>query len=75
MNCPELCGLGIGMCLNCNGNVRVIPPVAGVIVGEDDERIGIRAVSIHTIPGTDHRAVLAERGAANPDIKPPGTGR
>ena len=25
-----------------------------------DERLGVRAVSIHTIPGTDHRAVLAE---------------
>ena len=25
-----------------------------------DERLGVRAVSIHTIPGTDHRAVWAE---------------
>jgi hypothetical protein len=25
-----------------------------------DKRVGIRAVSVHTIPGTDHRAVFAE---------------
>ena len=24
-----------------------------------DERIGVRAVSVHSIPGTDHRAVFA----------------
>ena len=38
---------------------RLPPPVTidHVLV---DERVGVRAVSIHTIPGTDHRAVLAE---------------
>jgi endonuclease/exonuclease/phosphatase (EEP) superfamily protein YafD len=25
-----------------------------------DKRVGVRAVSVHTVPGTDHRAVFAE---------------
>jgi hypothetical protein len=25
-----------------------------------DKRVGVRTVSVHTIPGTDHRAVFAE---------------
>jgi endonuclease/exonuclease/phosphatase (EEP) superfamily protein YafD len=38
---------------------RIPPPVTidHVLV---DERCGVRAVSVHTIPGTDHRAVIAE---------------
>jgi len=39
---------------------RHIPPPVTIDHVLADERIGIRAVSVHTIPGTDHRAVFAE---------------
>jgi len=39
---------------------RRIPPPVTIDHVLADERCGVRAVSVHTIPGTDHRAVLAE---------------
>jgi endonuclease/exonuclease/phosphatase (EEP) superfamily protein YafD len=39
---------------------RAFPPPVTIDHVLVDERLGVRAVSIHTIPGTDHRAVLAE---------------
>ena len=39
---------------------RHIPPPVTIDHVLADERIGVRAVSVHTIPGTDHRAVFAE---------------
>ena len=39
---------------------RRFPPPVTIDHVLADERLGVRAVSIHTIPGTDHRAVLAE---------------
>jgi len=39
---------------------RRFPPPVAIDHILADERCGVRAVSIHTIPGTDHRAVLAE---------------
>jgi endonuclease/exonuclease/phosphatase (EEP) superfamily protein YafD len=39
---------------------RRFPPPVTIDHVLADERCGIRAVSVHTIPGTDHRAVLAE---------------
>ena len=39
---------------------RRIPPAVTIDHVLADARIGVRAVSVHTIPGTDHRAVFAE---------------
>jgi endonuclease/exonuclease/phosphatase (EEP) superfamily protein YafD len=39
---------------------RVIPPAVAIDHVLSDKRCGVRAVSVHTIPGTDHRAVFAE---------------
>jgi endonuclease/exonuclease/phosphatase (EEP) superfamily protein YafD len=39
---------------------RRIPPPVTIDHVLADHRIGVRAVSVHTIPGTDHRAVFAE---------------
>jgi endonuclease/exonuclease/phosphatase (EEP) superfamily protein YafD len=39
---------------------RRFPPPVTIDHVLADRRIGVRAVSVHTIPGTDHRAVLAE---------------
>jgi endonuclease/exonuclease/phosphatase (EEP) superfamily protein YafD len=39
---------------------RVVPPAVAIDHVLADERVGVRAVSVHTIPGTDHRAVFAE---------------
>jgi endonuclease/exonuclease/phosphatase (EEP) superfamily protein YafD len=39
---------------------RRIPPPVTIDHVLADKRCGVRAVSIHTIPGTDHRAVFAE---------------
>jgi endonuclease/exonuclease/phosphatase (EEP) superfamily protein YafD len=39
---------------------RRLPPPVTIDHVLADERCGVRAVSVHTIPGTDHRAVLAE---------------
>jgi endonuclease/exonuclease/phosphatase (EEP) superfamily protein YafD len=39
---------------------RRFPPPVTIDHVLADERCGVRAVSVHTIPGTDHRAVLAE---------------
>jgi endonuclease/exonuclease/phosphatase (EEP) superfamily protein YafD len=39
---------------------RRIPPPVTIDHVLADERCGFRAVSVHTIPGTDHRAVYAE---------------
>jgi endonuclease/exonuclease/phosphatase (EEP) superfamily protein YafD len=38
---------------------RRLPPPVTIDHVLADERIGVRAVSVHTIPGTDHRAVFA----------------
>jgi endonuclease/exonuclease/phosphatase (EEP) superfamily protein YafD len=38
---------------------RRIPPPVTIDHVLADERIGVRAVSVHSIPGTDHRAVFA----------------
>ncbi|MFF4412832.1 endonuclease/exonuclease/phosphatase family protein [Streptosporangium sp. NPDC001559] len=37
-----------------------IPPVITIDHVVVDRRIGVRGVSIHTVPGTDHRAVFAD---------------
>ena len=39
---------------------RRIPPAVVIDHVLADKRVGVRAVSVHTIPGTDHRAVFAE---------------
>jgi endonuclease/exonuclease/phosphatase (EEP) superfamily protein YafD len=39
---------------------RRLPPPVTIDHVLADERCGVRAVSVHTIPGTDHRAVFAE---------------
>ena len=39
---------------------RAFPPPVTIDHVLADERLGVRAISIHTIAGTDHRAVLAE---------------
>jgi endonuclease/exonuclease/phosphatase (EEP) superfamily protein YafD len=39
---------------------RRLPPAVAIDHVLADERVGVRAVSVHTIPGTDHRAVFAE---------------
>ena len=39
---------------------RHIPPAVTIDHVLADKRCGVRAVSVHTIPGTDHRAVFAE---------------
>jgi endonuclease/exonuclease/phosphatase (EEP) superfamily protein YafD len=39
---------------------RRIPPPVTIDHVLADERCGVREVSVHTIPGTDHRAVFAE---------------
>ncbi len=39
---------------------RKVPPAVVIDHVLADKRVGVRAVSIHTIPGTDHRAVFAE---------------
>jgi endonuclease/exonuclease/phosphatase (EEP) superfamily protein YafD len=39
---------------------RRFPPSVTIDHVLADERCGVRSVSVHTIPGTDHRAVLAE---------------
>ncbi|MFD0890228.1 endonuclease/exonuclease/phosphatase family protein, partial [Streptosporangium algeriense] len=37
-----------------------IPPVITIDHVVVDQRIGVREVSVHTVPGTDHRAVFAD---------------
>ena len=51
--------VGAGLQGTWPGGRRFPPPVTidHVLV---DKRCGVRAVSVHRIPGTDHRAVLAE---------------
>ncbi|MDA0636878.1 endonuclease/exonuclease/phosphatase family protein [Nonomuraea sp. MCN248] len=39
---------------------RRIPPVITIDHVLVDERVGVKAVSVHDVPGTDHRAVFAE---------------
>jgi endonuclease/exonuclease/phosphatase (EEP) superfamily protein YafD len=39
---------------------RRVPPPVTIDHVLADERCGVRAVAVHTIPGTDHRAVFAE---------------
>ncbi|MDF5755540.1 endonuclease/exonuclease/phosphatase family protein [Spongiactinospora sp. TRM90649] len=39
---------------------RGVPPIITIDHVLVDERAGVRAVSVHTVPGTDHRAVFAE---------------
>jgi len=39
---------------------RKVPPAVVIDHVLADKRAGVRAVSVHTIPGTDHRAVFAE---------------
>jgi endonuclease/exonuclease/phosphatase (EEP) superfamily protein YafD len=39
---------------------RRVPPAVAIDHVLADARCGVRAVSVHTIPGTDHRAVFAE---------------
>ncbi|RBQ11678.1 endonuclease/exonuclease/phosphatase family protein [Spongiactinospora rosea] len=39
---------------------RRVPPIITIDHILADRRAGVRAVSIHTLPGTDHRAVFAE---------------
>ena len=39
---------------------RLVPPTVAIDHVLADERAGVRAVSVHGLPGTDHRAVLAE---------------
>jgi endonuclease/exonuclease/phosphatase (EEP) superfamily protein YafD len=39
---------------------RRVPPPVAIDHVLADKRCGVRAVSVHTIPGTDHRAVFAE---------------
>ncbi|MFC5817239.1 endonuclease/exonuclease/phosphatase family protein [Nonomuraea harbinensis] len=39
---------------------RRIPPIITIDHVLVDERVGVKAVSVHDVPGTDHRAVFAE---------------
>jgi endonuclease/exonuclease/phosphatase (EEP) superfamily protein YafD len=49
---------------------RRIPPAVTIDHVLADHRIGIRAVSVHAIPGTDHRAVFAELQLPKGDSPP-----
>ncbi|MFB9894722.1 endonuclease/exonuclease/phosphatase family protein [Planobispora takensis] len=39
---------------------RSIPPIITIDHVVVDERVGVNEVSVHTVPGTDHRAVFAD---------------
>jgi endonuclease/exonuclease/phosphatase (EEP) superfamily protein YafD len=39
---------------------RSFPPAVAIDHVLADKRVGVRAVSVHPVPGTDHRALFAE---------------
>ncbi|MFI6325123.1 endonuclease/exonuclease/phosphatase family protein [Nonomuraea sp. NPDC050556] len=51
--------VGAGLIPTWPANKRV-PPIITIDHVLVDQRAGVRAVSVHTVPGTDHRAVFAE---------------
>ncbi|NRQ37817.1 endonuclease/exonuclease/phosphatase family protein [Nonomuraea sp. NN258] len=51
--------VGAGLIPTWPANKRV-PPIITIDHVLVDRRVGVREVSVHTVPGTDHRAVLAE---------------
>lgn len=51
--------VGAGLIPTWPANKRV-PPFITIDHVLVDERVGVRAVNVHTVPGTDHRAVFAE---------------
>ncbi|MGN9846635.1 endonuclease/exonuclease/phosphatase family protein [Nonomuraea sp. H19] len=51
--------VGAGLIPTWPANKRV-PPIITIDHVLVDQRVGVREVSVHTVPGTDHRAVLAE---------------
>ncbi|GAA3626440.1 endonuclease/exonuclease/phosphatase family protein [Nonomuraea rosea] len=51
--------VGAGLIPTWPANKRV-PPIITIDHVLVDERAGVREVSVHDVPGTDHRAVLAE---------------
>jgi endonuclease/exonuclease/phosphatase (EEP) superfamily protein YafD len=51
--------VGAGLIPTWPANKRV-PPIITIDHVLVDERVGVREVSVHDVPGTDHRAVLAE---------------
>lgn len=51
--------VGAGLIPTWPANKR-IPPIITIDHVLVDQRVGVRQVNVHTIPGTDHRAVFAE---------------
>ncbi|GAA3202935.1 endonuclease/exonuclease/phosphatase family protein [Nonomuraea roseoviolacea] len=51
--------VGAGLVPTWPANKRV-PPIITIDHVLVDHRVGVREVSVHTVPGTDHRAVFAE---------------
>ncbi|MEV0151152.1 MULTISPECIES: endonuclease/exonuclease/phosphatase family protein [unclassified Nonomuraea] len=51
--------VGAGLIPTWPANKRV-PPIITIDHVLVDRRVGVRDVSVHTVPGTDHRAVFAE---------------
>lgn len=51
--------VGAGLIPTWPANKR-IPPIITIDHVLVDQRAGVKAVSVHTVPGTDHRAVFAE---------------
>ncbi|WP_084957543.1 endonuclease/exonuclease/phosphatase family protein [Thermoactinospora rubra] len=52
--------VGQGLVPTWPAHKSVLPPAFAIDHVLVDSRIGVRAVSVHTLPGTDHRAVFAE---------------
>ena len=51
--------VGAGLIPTWPANKR-IPPIITIDHVLVDHRVGVKAVSVHDVPGTDHRAVFAE---------------
>jgi endonuclease/exonuclease/phosphatase family metal-dependent hydrolase len=51
--------VGAGLIPTWPSNKR-IPPIITIDHVLVDHRVGVKAVSVHDVPGTDHRAVFAE---------------
>ncbi|MEU6743843.1 endonuclease/exonuclease/phosphatase family protein [Streptosporangium sandarakinum] len=56
---------GAGLIPTWPANKRV-PPIITIDHVMVDERVGVNAVSVHTVPGTDHRAVFADLRLPSP---------
>ncbi|MFF0306590.1 endonuclease/exonuclease/phosphatase family protein [Streptosporangium sp. NPDC004379] len=52
--------VGAGLVPTWPANRRGVPPIITIDHVMVDERVGVNAVSVHTVPGSDHRAVFAD---------------